>query len=153
MLKPNDPAPQFSLPDQNKQIHTLEEYKGKWLVVYFYPKDDTPGCTAEACSFRDQSEELLKAGLNVVGISKDTVGSHKKFAEKYNLNFTLLSDKTKKTIGAFGALGPKTFMGKEYLGILRTTFLIDPNGIIKKVYENVTPEQHAEQILKDLDLT
>jgi thioredoxin-dependent peroxiredoxin len=149
MLKPGDSLPNFSLKGQNKVVHTADEYRGKWLVVYFYPKDDTPGCTVEACSFRDMSGELIKSGVEVVGISKDSPGSHKKFAEKYSLPFTLLSDPTKQTIAAFGALGPKRFMGKEFMGVLRTTFLIDPEGKVRKVYENVTPEQHAEQILKD----
>ena len=152
MLKPGDRIPHFSLPDQNKKLHTPDDYKGKWLVIYFYPKDDTPGCTAEACSFRDQSEELIKQGIQVIGISKDTTSSHKKFAEKYGLNFTLLSDKTKETIGAFGALGLKKFMGKEYMGILRNTYLIDPEGKVRKVYEDVVPADHALQILSDLKI-
>jgi peroxiredoxin Q/BCP len=154
MLQPGDHIPSFSLRDQDKVLRTSSELlaQGKWLVVYFYPKDDTPGCTVEACSFRDQSAELQQNGLTVIGISKDSPGSHKKFSAKYNLNFTLLSDPTKGTIAAFGALGKKTFMGKEYMGILRTTFLINPSGTIAKVYENVTPNDHAQQILADFQL-
>jgi thioredoxin-dependent peroxiredoxin len=149
MLQAGDHIPHFSLRDQDKIIRTNSDYIGKWSLIYFYPKDDTPGCTAEACSFRDNYGTFANNGIAVIGISKDTPGSHKKFAAKYHLPFTLLSDPTKEIIGAFGALGPKKFMGKEYMAILRTTFLIDPTGIIKKVYENVTPEDHAEQILSD----
>jgi thioredoxin-dependent peroxiredoxin len=141
--------PKFSLPDQDDVVHSSQEYKGKWLLVYFYPKDDTPGCTTEACSFRDQSAELQKAGIEIIGISKDSVRSHKKFAEKYHLHFTLLSDTSTETIQAFGAWGPKKFMGKEYMGIFRTTFLIHPDGKVAKVYENVNPTDHALQILND----
>jgi thioredoxin-dependent peroxiredoxin len=149
MLHPGDPIPNFSLRDQDKVTRTNADYAGKWLVIYFYPKDDTPGCTIEACSFRDKSTELIEQGITIIGISKDSPGSHKKFAAKYHLNFTLLSDPTKEIIGAFGALGPMKFMGKAYMGILRTTFLIDPAGIVRKVYENVIPEEHAQSILND----
>ncbi|MEP7167299.1 MAG: thioredoxin-dependent thiol peroxidase [Candidatus Woesebacteria bacterium] len=151
MIKPNTPAPDFSLPDQDDTIRTLSDYKGKWLVVYFYPKDDTPGCTKEACSFRDNSHKLLKREVAVVGVSKDSVKSHKKFVDKYSLPFTLLSDPEKVMIHAYGAWGTKKFMGREYDGILRTTFLIDPTGIVKKVYENVKPDEHAIAILQDIE--
>jgi len=151
MLHPGDQLPQFSLPDQNNVVHGADEFRGKWLIVYFYPKDDTPGCTKEACSFRDAFNELQRRGVQVVGISKDSVASHQKFAEKYHLNFPLLSDTSKETIEAFGAWGQKKFMGREFEGILRTTFLVDPQGKIFRVYEKVNPIEHADQILKDLN--
>src|SRR5258708_1924730 len=150
MLHPGDPVPKFSLPDQDGKLRSSVEFLGKWLVVYFYPKDDTPGCTKEACSFRDAFNELQKRGVQVVGISKDSVKSHQKFAEKYHLNFPLLSDTSKEIIKAFGALGQKKFMGREFEGVLRVTFLVDPNGKISQVYENVNPIDHANAILKDL---
>lgn len=144
-------APHFSLPDQQGNIHTLEQYLGTWVLVYFYPKDDTPGCTKQACSFRDGMAEFNQRGIVVLGISKDSVTSHQKFASKYHLQFPLLSDPTHQTIKAFGAWGTKKFMGKEYEGILRNSYLIDPQGDIVKTYENVDPLTHAKEILKDYD--
>lgn len=144
-------APNFSLPDQNDQIHTLKEYEGKWLVLYFYPKDDTAGCTKEACNFRDGREEFVKRGVAIVGVSKDTVESHKKFVEKYHLNFTLLADPEHKMIEAYDSWGVKKFMGKEFTGTIRNTVLINPQGEIVKEYKNVNPITHAGEILKDLD--
>lgn len=141
----------FELPDQNGKMHKLTDYAGKWVVVYFYPKDDTPGCTAEACSFRDKFAVLQKMGAVVLGISKDDEKSHKKFAEKYSLNFPILSDVTKETIKAYGAWGEKKFMGKTFDGALRKTFLIGPTGEIKKVYEKVNPIDHAGEISKDIE--
>jgi peroxiredoxin Q/BCP len=143
-------ASPFSLPDQDGKIHQLSDYKGKWVIVYFYPKDDTSGCTTEACNFRDSFHELQAKGVVILGISKDSVKSHKKFAEKNDLNFPLLSDETKEVIDAYHAWGKKKFMGKTYEGILRTTYLINPAGEIVKVYENVNPTVHAKEILKDL---
>ena len=143
-------APDFSLPDQDGTIHTLSQYKGKWVIVYFYPKDATPGCTKEACNFRDGREFLEAAGAVVLGISKDSVSSHKKFAEKHNLAFTLLSDTESTTIQAFGAWGKKKFMGREYEGIKRNTYLINPMGEIVKTYENVNPITHIKEIFDDL---
>ena len=142
-------APDFTLPDQNGVNHTLSQYLGKWVVVYFYPKDDTPGCTKEACSFRDGREELERNGIVVLGISADSVKSHKKFEEKHNLNFTLLSDPDKTAIHAFNAYGKKKFLGKVFDGILRNSYLIDPEGNIAKEYLNVKPQDHAIQILND----
>lgn len=144
-------APDFTLPDQNGTMHSLKDYAGKWLLVYFYPKDDTPGCTTEACSFRDAREYLVEKGLTVVGISKDSVKSHKKFADKHELTFDLLSDESTETIQAFGAWGLKKFMGREYTGIKRNTYLVDPSGEIIKTYENVSPMTHAAQIFKDFE--
>lgn len=142
-------APDFSLPDQTGAIRSLSDYAGQWLVVYFYPKDDTPGCTAEACSFRDEYAYLQELGLNVVGISKDSVKSHAKFAEKYHLNFPLLADPEHAVIEAYGAWQHKTFMGREYDGIMRMTFLINPEGQIVKEYPKVTPSGHAVEIKQD----
>lgn len=143
-------APDFKLPDQDGREHSLSDYKGKFLVVYFYPKDDTPGCTKEACSFRDNSQEFEKLGVKLVGISKDTVKSHKKFEGKYKLNFPFLSDPEHKVIESYGAWGKKKFMGREYEGIRRNTYIVDPEGEIVKKYENVNPLTHSGQILKDL---
>lgn len=143
------PAPDFTLLDQDGAEHSLSQYRGKWVVVYFYPKDDTPGCTKEACSFRDGREELERHNIVVLGISADSVKRHKKFVEKYGLNFTLLSDPEKEVCKSFGALGSKKFMGREFEGILRNTYLINPDGNIVKEYLGVKPENHAIQILRD----
>ena len=143
-------APDFKLPDQEGQNHSLSDYQGKWLVLYFYPKDFTPGCTKEACTFRDSNREFGKRGVKIVGISKDTVVSHKKFAEKYHLNFPLLADPEHKTIEAYGAWAKKKFLGREYYGTLRSTFLVSPKGKIVKEYKNVNPLTHSSEILKDL---
>jgi len=143
-------APNFSLSDQNGKSHSLSGYKGKWIIIYFYPKDFTPGCTKEACGFRDKGSEFKKRGVSLVGISKDSVVSHKKFAEKYNLNFSLLSDPEHKVIEAYGAWAKKKFMGREYYGILRSTFIINPKGEIVKEYKNVNPLIHSSEILEDL---
>jgi peroxiredoxin Q/BCP len=143
-------APDFTLPDQNGINHSLSQYAGKWIILYFYPKDATPGCTKEACNFRDGREFLESAGAVVLGISKDSVASHKKFADAHNLHFTLLSDTSTETIQAYGAWGKKKFMGKEYEGIKRNTYLINPKGDIEKVYENVNPMTHINEIYKDL---
>jgi len=144
-------APDFFLPDQNNVSHSLKDYFGKWLVLYFYPKDDTPGCTKEACNFRDGRDEFIKRGVSIVGISKDTVASHKKFVDKYHLDFTLLSDPEHNVIEAYGAWGKKKIMGREYMGIMRNTVLINPKGEIVKEYKNVNPISHSQEILKDLD--
>lgn len=145
------PAPDFALPDQNDNMHTLNDYAGRWIVVYFYPKDDTPGCTTEACDFRDARSAIAEFGnATVIGISKDTVRSHKEFAEKFDLNFTLLSDRDHKVIEAFGAWGPKKFMGREFVGIKRNTYIINPEGMIVKEYENVQPKTHVAEIIRDL---
>jgi peroxiredoxin Q/BCP len=140
-------APTFSLQDQDGTVHTLAQYAGKWVVVYFYPKDDTPGCTKEACGFRDLGKEFEEKGIVILGISKDTVASHKKFADKYHLTFPLLSDPDHRVIEAFGSWGPKKFMGREFLGIKRNTYVIDPTGEIVKTYEGVNPLTHAKEIL------
>ncbi len=151
MLQAGQKAPEFQLPDQDGKIHSLENYKGKWIVLYFYPKDDTPGCTIEACGFRDNSTKLTDKNIVVFGVSKDKVSSHKKFANKFELNFPLLSDESKEMIQAYEALGEKKFMGKTFMGIHRYTYLINPEGNIAKAYEKVDPAIHAEEILKDVE--
>lgn len=144
-------APNFNLPDQDGKTTSLSDFKGRWLVLYFYPKDDTPGCTKEACSFRDEREAIAEYGnAEVVGISKDSVASHRKFADKHKLNFKLLSDTDHKVIESYGAWGPKKFMGREYIGISRNTYLINPEGKIAKEYIGVNPVKHAAQIISDL---
>jgi len=144
-------AHDFSLPDQKGTVHTLKEYKGKWVVLYFYPKDDTPGCTKEACKFRDTIEAFKKLGIVILGISKDSVVSHKKFADKYHLNFPILSDEENKVIKAYKAWGIKKFLGREFEGTMRMTYLINPKGNIEKVYNHVNPLKHTNQLLSDLE--
>jgi peroxiredoxin Q/BCP len=143
-------APNFELPDQYGNLHKLNDYSSQWLVIYFYPKDNTPGCIIEACNFRDGREFIESAGAKVIGISKDAVASHKKFSDKQNLNFSLLSDPSTKTIKAYGAWGKKKLMGHKYEGILRNTYLIDPDGKVVKKYEAVNPKTHVREIIKDL---
>lgn len=150
MLKVGSKAPGFRLPDQEGKTHALKDYLGKWVVLYFYPKDDTPGCTAEACSFRDNFARLKRQGMVVLGVSVDPVKKHAKFVEKYSLPFTLLSDEERVVVEKYHVWAKKKFMGREYMGTLRTTFLIDPAGKIAKIYENVKPDAHAEAILADL---
>ncbi|GIW69428.1 MAG: peroxiredoxin [Patescibacteria group bacterium] len=143
-------APDFALTDQYGKMRNLSEFLGKWLLLYFYPKDNTPGCTTEACSIRDIWDDFKKLGIEVVGISTDSVESHKKFAEKHNLPFTLLSDPDKEAVQKYGVWGIKSFMGKSFLGTRRTSFLINPQGKIEKVYEKVNPQRHAEEVLQDI---
>lgn len=137
----------YKAPDFELDGVKLADFKGKWVVLYFYPKDDTPGCTTEACSFRDARDELTALGVEVVGVSMDDANSHEKFKTKYNLKFHLLSDPSKKVIEAYGAWGKKMF-GKE--GVLRKTFLIDPEGMVQKVYGRVTPLGHGQQVLSEI---
>lgn len=147
MVVVKDKAPNFQLTGVDGKDHSLADYKGKWMVLYFYPKDDTPGCTTEACSVRDARDELTDLGVEVIGISKDDPTSHEKFKTKYNLNFLLLSDPQATTITAYGAWGKKMF-GVE--GTLRKTFIIDPDGVIRKIYGRVTPQGHGEQLVADI---
>lgn len=146
-MKPPYEAPDFSLPDLKGEQHTLHEYKGKWVVLYFYPKDDTPGCTTEACSMRDSRDTLAEMGAEIVGISKDDANSHEKFRAKYALNFTLLTDTEATVIEKYGAWGKKMY-GRE--GILRKTFIINPSGQVVKVYGKVTPMGHGDHVIEDL---
>jgi len=145
----NTPAPNFELGDQNGEPHKLSDYLGKRVVLYFYPKDDTPGCTAEACSFRDNYSVFKQNDIVILGVSADSAKSHAKFQEKYELPFTLLSDTDHTVSEAYGVWGLKKYMGREYFGINRTTFLIDEEGNLVKVYEKVKPAEHAQEIIEE----
>ncbi len=136
--------------DQNGKTHTLSDYRGKWALLYFYPKDNTSGCTKEACEIRDNISGFGKMKTVVLGVSVDSVKSHEKFAEKYKLPFPLLSDGEKKVVKLYGAWGRKKFMGREYDGTYRISFLIDPEGKIAKIYGKVKPDTHAAEVLDDL---
>ena len=149
-LKANSKAPDFSLPDQNNKVHSLSDYKNQWVLLYFYPKDDTPGCTKEACAIRDEFPKFKKLNCVVLGVSIDSMKSHEKFIKKYKLPFLLLSDEKKEVVKLYNVWQKKKFMGREYMGILRTSFLINPEGKIVNVYKDVKPESHAEEILEDL---
>ncbi|MAT43248.1 MAG: thioredoxin-dependent thiol peroxidase [Anaerolineaceae bacterium] len=150
ILDENTIAPDFSLVDQNGNLHQLSDYKGKNIVLYFYPKDDTSGCTTEACAFRDDYEEYKKAGVEILGVSPDPQKSHEKFATKYDLPFTLLADTDHSVCEKYGVWGKKQMYGKEYFGVLRTTFLINGEGKIVKVFKNVKPNGHSTQVLAAL---
>jgi thioredoxin-dependent peroxiredoxin len=144
-------APEFKLPDQDGQMRRLSDYKGQWVLLYFYPKDDTPGCTTEACTFRDNLPKFKKTKAIILGISVDSVPSHKKFSAKYKLPFTLLADEGKAVVEKYGVWAEKNMYGRKYMGTLRTSFLIDPTGKIAKIYEKVKPSQHPEEVLSDLN--
>jgi len=146
-LKAGDKAPEFNLPASTGGNISLKSLAGKKVALYFYPADDTPGCTKEACSFRDSEAALQKAGITVLGVSADGLASHKKFIDKYHLNFPLLADENKVAANAYGAWGEKEVMGKTVIGMRRMTFLIDEKGKLKKVWEKVTPEGHADEVL------
>lgn len=143
-------APDFELADETGKLHKLSDYRGKPVLLYFYPKDDTPGCTTEACSFRDAYADYTKAGVTIFGVSGDSVKSHMKFKEKYHLPFNLLSDEEHKVLEAYGVWGQKKMMGREYMGIFRTSYLIGADGKIKKVFEDVKPEGHSQEVLAAL---
>lgn len=147
MLKEGTKAPYFSLPDQNGTIHTLEEYAGKKIILYFYPKDNTPGCTSQACGFGELYPHFLEKDAVVIGISKDSVASHKKFEEKYNLPFTLLSDTELDAIKAYDVWQEKNMYGKKTMGVVRTSYLIDEKGIIVKAVDKVKAAANPEQML------
>jgi len=140
-------APDFELQDSEGKVHKLSDHAGETIVVYFYPKDDTPGCTKEACSFRDSYADFKKAGVTIIGISPDKVESHKKFKEKYALPFTLLADPDHAICEAYGVWGLKKSFGKQYEGVFRTTYVIGPEGKIKRVFENVKPSDHSQEVL------
>jgi peroxiredoxin Q/BCP len=148
MIKEGTNAPAFKTRDANGETISLKDLKGQKVVLYFYPKDDTPGCTKEACSFRDAWAKFKKRGITVLGVSPDSEASHKKFETKYKLPFTLLADKDHAIADAYGVWGEKKFMGRTYMGVLRTTFLIDEKGKIRKVFEKVKPEDHASEVLE-----
>jgi peroxiredoxin Q/BCP len=151
-LKEGDKAPDFKGLDQNGKEISLSDFKGKKLVLYFYPKDDTPGCTKEACNLRDNNSLLLSKGLEVVGVSPDSTASHQKFIGKYELPFSLIADTEKKLLKSYGAWGEKNMYGKITEGVLRSTFVIDENGEIVKVFKKVQTDTHSEQILKALGI-
>jgi peroxiredoxin Q/BCP len=150
ILKENTKAPDFSLVDEKGSKVSLSDYRGKPVVLYFYPKDDTPGCTTEACNFRDDYSKYEKAGAVILGVSPDSEKSHAKFASKHNLPFTLLVDEDHKVCEAYGVWGRKKLMGREYDGVFRTTFLIDKDGNIAKVFEGVKPATHSDEVLQAL---
>jgi len=153
-LQVGDPAPDFSLPDQNGDPVSLAALRGQRVVIYFYPKDDTPGCTKEACNFRDRWSDLSAHGIVVLGISKDGAASHGRFVAKYDLPFTLLTDADPCPVAeSYGSYGLKKFMGKEYMGMMRHTFVVDPEGRLERIYLKVKAEAMADQILEDLGLT
>lgn len=149
-LEINKKAPAFNLLDQNNKEHKLSDYSGKWLLLYFYPKDDTPGCTKEACGIRDNFSDFKKIKTSVLGVSADSIEKHQKFAAKYKLPFPLLSDPEKKVLEKYGVWVKKNMMGKTYMGITRTSFLINPKGKIAKIYKTVKPPEHAKQVIDDL---
>ncbi len=146
-LKKGYHAPNFTAQDQFGKTHSLSDYSGKKLAIYFYPKDNTPGCTAQACNLRDNIEALTEQNISVIGVSADSAGSHVKFTEKFDLNFPLLVDTDRTIIESFGVWGPKKFMGKTYDGISRTTFILDESGKILEVIDKVDTKNHAQQIL------
>lgn len=144
---PGTPAPDFALPDETGALRRLADFRGQTIVLYFYPKDDTPGCTTEACNFRDDYSAYQEAGVTILGVSPDSPKSHARFKEKFQLPFSLLADEDHRVCEAYGVWGQKKFMGKDYMGVLRTTFIIDPEGRVKKVFENVKPAEHSVEVL------
>ena len=148
MRKAGTVAPNFTAKDANGETVRLKDLRGERVVLYFYPKDDTPGCTKEACSFRDAFGDFKKRGIKVLGVSVDSEASHQKFAAKYKLPFTLLADQDHSIADSYGVYGEKKFMGRTYMGVKRVTFLIDENGKIKKVFEKVKPDEHAREVLE-----
>jgi thioredoxin-dependent peroxiredoxin len=151
-LSKGDKAPEFHGLNQNNDNVSLETFKGKKLILYFYPKDNTPGCTAESCNLNDNYEAWLAKGYEVVGVSPDSVASHKKFADKFKFGFNLIADTEKEMLQAYGVWGEKSMYGKRYMGVLRTTFVIDENGIIVEIFEKVDTTNHTDQIIKALDI-
>lgn len=152
MLKEGTTAPDFTLKDANGEAVRLKDLRGQKVVLYFYPKDDTPGCTKEACSFRDAFADYKKRNIKVLGVSLDSEASHKKFATKYKLPFTLLADPDHAIADAYGVYGQKKFMGRTYMGVKRMTFLIDEKGKVKKVFEKVKPEEHGQEVLQAFEI-
>jgi len=146
-LQVGDSAPAFSAKDQDGNEVKLSDFKGEKVILYFYPKDDTPGCTAQSCNLRDNYDVLLKRGYKVLGVSVDDEKSHRKFIKKYNLPFPLLADTDQKLVNAYGVWGEKKLFGRDYMGIIRTTFVIDENGVIEEVVQKVDTENHTDQIL------
>ncbi|MEO0066325.1 MAG: hypothetical protein RI983_1651 [Bacteroidota bacterium] len=147
VLKEGSKAPAFKAPDQNGNMVSLSDFKGKKVILYFYPKDDTPGCTAQACNLKDNYKSLIDKGFQVVGVSVDSVKSHKKFQEKYDLPFPLISDEEKKIVDKYNLWGEKKFMGRTYMGTTRTTFLIDEQGVIRKIIAKPDTKNHTAELL------
>lgn len=147
----NQPAPDFSLQDQDGVERSLSQYRGQYVLLYFYPKDDTPGCTIEACSIRDSMNDFETSGVQVLGVSMDDVQSHKKFAQKYQLNFPVLADTEKQVIDAYGIWKRKKLFGRNFMGIRRDSFLIDPTGVVVKHYKKVKPAEHVQEVLADVN--
>ncbi|MDP4265882.1 MAG: thioredoxin-dependent thiol peroxidase [Bacteroidota bacterium] len=150
-IKEGDKAPDITGKDQNGNTISLKDFSGNTVILYFYPKDNTPGCTQEACNLRDNYEVLLSKGLKIIGVSNDSEASHQKFKEKYNLPFPLIADTDKKIVNDYQVYGPKNFMGKEVIGIRRTTFIISENGIIENIITKVNTKDHTKQILELLN--
>lgn len=151
MITVGKKAPGFTLQDQDWESHSLTDFKGQKILLYFYPKDSTPGCTVEACSFRDRLNELKKHGVQVLGVSPDSADSHKKFAKKYQLNFPLLADTEKEVVEAYGVWVEKSMFGKKYMGVQRDSFLIDEEGQVVKHYVKVKPANHVDEVLNDIE--
>ena len=151
MVKEGKPAPKFTLPSSEGGLVSLEDLKGKTVVLYFYPKDDTPGCTREACAFRDTQAKIKKKGAVVLGVSGDSLAAHQKFKAKYKLNFPLLSDPDKAVAKKYGAWGEKVMYGKKVTGMIRSTFVIDQEGVVSKVFPRVRVDGHAEKVLEALE--
>jgi thioredoxin-dependent peroxiredoxin len=149
-LKKGNKAPDFALPNEKGKLISLSSFKDKWVLLYFYPKDDTPGCTKEACAIRDDYSKFKRVGAKVLGVSVDSPKSHSKFKDKYDLPFALLSDENKEVVKLYGVWKKKKFMGKEFMGTERVSFLINPKGKISKIYEKVVPEIHALEVIEDL---
>jgi peroxiredoxin Q/BCP len=149
-MQVNDKAPEFTLPDQNGENVALKDFRGKYVVLYFYPRADTPGCTIEACEFRDSHKKVEKTDAVILGISPDTSAAQKKFEEKFSLPFTLLADADKKVCNLYGVIQEKNMYGKKVMGVVRTTFIIGPDGKIKHIFNKVKPEGHAEEVLQYL---
>ena len=151
-LKIGDKDPAFSTTDQNGQMISLEDYRGSKVILYFYPKDNTPGCNAEACNFRDNYNDLMNKGFKIIGVSADSAASHLKFIDKFSLPFPLIPDTEKEIINQYGVWGLKKFMGKEYMGIHRMTFVISEEGLIEKIFTKVKTKAHTEQIYAEMEI-
>ena len=151
LVEVGEPAPAFNLKDQDGKPHTLQDYAGRWLALYFYPKDDTPGCTKQACSFRDSDQRLRDAGVAVLGVSPDDVASHEKFASKFSLKFPLLADEGHHVCDRYGVWQEKSMYGRKYMGVARITYLIDPQGKVAHRWDKVKTAEHADEVLAEVE--
>ena len=152
LLQKGDVAPEFKGLNQNNKLISLSDFKGKKIILYFYPKDNTPGCTEESCNLNDNYASWIKKGFEVIGVSADSVQSHKKFADKFGFNFNLVADTEKEILQAYGVWGEKSMFGKKYMGVIRTTYVINEYGVIEEVFEKIKTKDHTNQIIKALDL-